>query len=1338
MHAGTRTTNANRAHDERGLRSQDQRSKELKMANRKPTRKARSLRAAIVYSTLATMIVPQGEALAQVTDIATAPLASSSTALVKPNILFVLDDSGSMSWSHMPDSIFDDPGQAVNWQVTAEGGLGWTGLLDKVGYRNHLCNTIYYNPNIKYLPPRKANGASHPNALFTDAEEDPYTQPGSNKVDLGSKFRAFTDKTCWNSGQSCSNYYDEKEQAAYYYRWKGTGSPVDAKFTNLRTGECAKKLSSIGSNWEKVTVSASSGPGGTDERTNFANWYQYYRTRMYTMKAAATRAFIQLGSQYRVGMITINPGSDVSSDKYLKIADFDTTQKAAWWDTLFKQEANGGTPLRQALARAGRHFAGYQDGINKGMDGDPVQYSCQQNFTILTTDGYWNGSGGVQLNGSTSIGNHDNTLSDQNSPRPIWDGSTTSASITTTTTVTYFQNNKRSDGVTNCNGSRRSNWRQTKTDTVTTSMSGTIALGSTTSTNTTNAIYDECKNPPGPNLPSGVALNTPVVTTATSSSGGTAASTNSLSDVAQYYYITDLRTSSTKPTGALGKDVTSNNVPSGGTGAEDDKAAWQHMTTFTLGLGLTGQLLYQSDYISATTGDFSSIRTGAKNWPVPVADSPTALDDLWHTAVNGRGQFFSASNPDSVVAGLVEALTGINARVASASAAATSNLEPVAGDNFAYTASYMTAEWTGELTAKTIDLTTGIVSTTPVWSAQTKLDKKVGKFCDNRTVYLFRGSVTNKLTDFKWNTQACDGAGAPTGSSITTLDSTEQGYFGDTVVKLFSHYGSMTDGTSGTVNQRSAAAGANLVNFLRGQSGNEGFIANDLTKLYRNRPHVLGDIVNAQPVFVKAPFAQYNDAGYGAFKSAQASRTPMVYTAANDGQLHAFYAGTSVTDTQGGEEAWSFIPTMVIDKLWKLADNNYANLHDYYTDGTPSVGDVYDAAAGAWKTILVAGLNGGGRGYYALDITNPASPKGLWEFKQGACYNPASSLPQSTDCNLGYSFGNPIMSKIAWSGYSEGRWVVFVTSGYNNVSGDANDGKGYLYALDAVTGDILFKLGTGVGTAAKPSGLGKINNWVNDTVTNNYTDRVYGVDLLGNIWRFDVNDSYGAAGREAQLVATVKDPSGNTQPLTTKPELAEVGSPPGPYIYVATGRYLGGTDIGNSQKQTIYAIRDDLGSTTLSDVRGTLIGRTVSTATTSGVTYRTVSCSYNCTATTDKGWFVDLPDTGERVNVDPKLQLGTLIVASNVPQNTECAIGGYSYLNFLDYKTGLAVSTAVNKSIGYKVADSLAVGLNVVRLPGGKTVVIVTTSDSKQTTGEAPVAPPGPGGRRISWRELVR
>jgi acetylornithine deacetylase/succinyl-diaminopimelate desuccinylase-like protein len=80
----------------------------------------------------------------------------------------------------------------------------------------------------------------------------------------------------------------------------------------------------------------------------------------------------------------------------------------------------------------------------------------------------------------------------------------------------------------------------------------------------------------------------PAVTTETltSSSGG---SSGSLADVAAYYYLTDLRAAGS--TGALGTDVgTDNNVPSGGSGVEDDSARHQHMTTFTMGLGLAGTL----------------------------------------------------------------------------------------------------------------------------------------------------------------------------------------------------------------------------------------------------------------------------------------------------------------------------------------------------------------------------------------------------------------------------------------------------------------------------------------------------------------------------------------------------------------------------------------------------------------------------------------------------------------------------------------------------------------------------------------------------------------------------
>ena len=1219
-------------------------------------------------------------AQAALTDIAPIPLASSSTDIVKPNILFTLDNSGSMEWGFMPDDIEN--------------------RFDTTGYKSHLCNTVYYNPAITYVPPKNADGTDFANAVFTNAIYNGF-DPSSSTRNLSNNYIAFDNTTSRSHGSDTA-------QAAYYYVWSGSGTPNSGS-TSATTG-CWPASSSSAThttgNWTKRLVSATSGPGGTDERQNFANWYSYYRTRMLMMKTATGRAFSNIGENFRVGFITINPGSPVSSSRYLEVNDFTATQKSDWYTKLYSQVGNGSTPLREALSRAGRHFAGIQTGINSGMTGDPMQYSCQQNFSILTTDGFWNSNAGMKLDGS-AIGNQDGNIATM--PRPLFDGAMDTVTLRTTTVT-------QSHITTNCSGGGRQRIRTVTTITTT----PVIPPGPASSTtSTTNASTATCANPPAP-----LQDPNPLITTETLTSTSGTASSNTLADVAAYYYNTDLRGAGS--IGALGLDVgTDNNVPADpSNNPENDTAKHQHMTTFTMGLGLAGTLKFTPNYkdtSSNNTSDFPALRLGTLRWPNPAADQPTALDDLWHAAVNGRGQFFSAADPNSVVESLSNALAGVNARVASAAAAATSNLEPVAGDNFAYTASYKTVEWFGELEAREINLVTGIVNTTPAWSARAKLDAKTKNACDNRVIKLFRSSATatNKLVDFKWNTQSCDGSGNPTGSSVTGLDSSEQAFFGATQVTALSQFPTMTDGSSGTANQRALAKDANLVNFLRGQRGLEGFTPNDAAALYRTRTSVLGDIVNAQPVFVRAPFADFQDAGYVAFKSANANRTPMVYVSANDGMLHAFYAGTSPTDPQGGEEAWAFIPTMMLPELHKLADNNYGALHRYYVDGTPTAGDVFDTAASAWKTILVGGFNGGGKGYYALDITDPANPKGLWEFKHDPVCS-ATPTGQTSDCHLGLSYGNPQISKLA-----DGRWVVFVTSGYNNVNSPAatGDGQGYLYVLNAITGQIIYKISTGVGDATTPSGLGKINTFVLDTAVNNTAEHLYGGDLLGNVWRFEVN-----ASQVANRLATLTDPANNPQPITTKPELAEFGSPPVKHVFVSTGRLLGSSDLASTQVQTVWGIKDQ--GITVTNPRSSLSQLTI----TQNGDIRSISCVTNCT--TNGGWYADLPITGERVNIDMKLQLGALTVASNIPQNTACTIGGISFLNFFDARNGLQIAGSPN--FGSKLSDSLAVGINVVRLPDGRTVVIATTSDASQKTSEAPIPPGDPQGRRTSWRELVQ
>src|SRR5690606_21197361 len=122
----------------------------------------------------------------------------------------------------------------------------------------------------------------------------------------------------------------------------------------------------------------------------------------------------------------------------------------------------------------------------------------------------------------------------------------------------------------------------------------------------------------------------------------------------------------------------------------------------------------------------------------------------------------------------------------------------------------------------------------------------------------------------------------------------------------------------------------------------------------------------------------------------------------------------------------------------------------YFADGPLTVADICtNVNAGTklcqsdeyWRTILIGGLNKGGCGNYALDVTNPNEPQPLWEV----------SADSPNMQNLGFSYGNPVVAK-----NKEGKWVVMFSSGYNNIpngcTADKGDGNGHIYVLDAESG----------------------------------------------------------------------------------------------------------------------------------------------------------------------------------------------------------------------------------------------------------------------------------------------
>lgn len=678
----------------------------------------------------------------------------------------------------------------------------------------------------------------------------------------------------------------------------------------------------------------------------------------------------------------------------------------------------------------------------------------------------------------------------------------------------------------------------------------------------------------------------------------------------------------------------------------------------------------------------------------------------------GTGAALPANDATAFSNAITKISDDITAKVGASAAVAVANGYVTSLDNASFATSYNSGTWTGDIDSFAIDVTTGIPSTISLWSggsARTQLDARTAA---NRFLATSVDPAVARTGGRQFQSSTATG-----GTVVTTLSAAQQTL----------------------LNSPSATDGASVLAYLRGDRSGE------TAGTYRPRVHLLGDMINGEPVLVRAPSAGYADAGYSDFASSNASRTRMLFQGANDGMLHAFVAST-------GAESWAYVPNLLMGSLNNLSSKT-AFTHQYYVDGTPVAGDVdfKNVAGGSgsvdWRTILVGGLGKGGRGYFALDITSPVAAseadlasKVLWEFPSSITDLTARNAAK---LNMGFSYGKPIIVKTNAKG-----WVVLVTSGYNNGTnngtnaGDSGgDGMGHVYVINPKTGDLLKDIVTTgcTGTpASNPCGLAHLSAYVANGVDNT-AEYVYGGDLKGNVWRFDFTGNSVASWSVAKF-AELKDAGGATQPITTAPELALVGAQR--MVYVGTGLYLGPTDIpgstganaSSSQTQSMYGLKDVLTSTLPTPLRSTLQQQTfTTTGTTRTATNNTVNYS------TQNGWYIDFPTTGERVNTDPTIAVGALIFTTNIPSGVVCQPGGSSWEYFINLKTGGPVDYSTDRySPGVFLGNALASRPVLIQLPSAKVVSLVRSSDAKTIEKDVPVAPPGGIKRRISWRELFK
>ncbi len=654
-----------------------------------------------------------------------------------------------------------------------------------------------------------------------------------------------------------------------------------------------------------------------------------------------------------------------------------------------------------------------------------------------------------------------------------------------------------------------------------------------------------------------------------------------------------------------------------------------------------------------------------------------------HAAWNGRGEFLSARDPASVGEALTKATSTIAERGKTTSAGAGFNTPRLTTDSLIFQTELDTTDWSGDLKAFKVN-PDGTLEETPEWSAAEILDD------DTLTNPTQRVILTRDATDgvtFEWAnlTAAQQSDLCETTTTCTAVEET----LGQLRLAFLRGDRSCEDADV----DPGCPSGVDF----------EGDPANDDLVL-RQRGSRLGDIVSSGPVVVGAPALSWPSTGntffptasgetYAEFRNSNSGRTPVVYVGANDGMLHGF----RVSD---GEELFAYIPSVLFstaptEGLHYLTDTSYA--HRFYVDRTPAISDVYipTTALGAdddWRTVAVGGLGAGGRGLYALDITDPAlftptisttnaANTVMWEFTS------------AMDAELGYTLSQPVIAMM-----NNGEWAAIVGSGYNDTGANLNAHLFIIFLKEGLDGtwdeasDDYVKIEVPIASPTERNGLS--SPAVADLDGNGTIDRVYAGDLLGNLWVFDLSDTtvnnWVVAGSGTPLFQ-----AGSTQPITVKPQIAKHPSQgdisdgtsddnqPNIMVYLGTGQYLTEADKSTTTTQAFYGVwdRGDFGLTTANLQQQTF---EADFADNSVVTDLAVDW------TTKFGWYLNLPDSGERVVTDATLRGGIVFFNSLIPLSSitnPCEGGGSGFLYALAMENGGRPDSPVFDVNGDAVVD---------------------------------------------------
>jgi hypothetical protein len=485
----------------------------------------------------------------------------------------------------------------------------------------------------------------------------------------------------------------------------------------------------------------------------------------------------------------------------------------------------------------------------------------------------------------------------------------------------------------------------------------------------------------------------------------------------------------------------------------------------------------------------------------------------------------------------------------------------------------------------------------------------------------------------------------------------------------------------------------------------------------------LGDFINSIPVIVGDPPFHYRFDGYPAFKPV---REPMVYIGSNDGALHGFSLET-------GEEKWAFVPLNLQDKLNRANEPqfNYCGeeyCHQFFVDGSPRVGDIYDGSH--WKTILVCGEGQGGDAYFALDITSGIINEGdypgqyLWQFRDDADLSYLEDEVDNdsdgtideadeADSQLGETGAKVSIDRIAHGGDNT-IWGVFFGSG--SALTNPEDKQAYVYGIAANDKTPLWQRDGLDINRIKLSDSQLVNDAASPVMTVDFqgdyiSDALYVGNRYGTLYRvsdigkeknpmitklFDFNPSHSWAG-----INPISAEPAYAHGMKTETENYPI------WVYFGTGEYKTQADKANMELQYFLGLKDnpDLancylypfagGTTDPSDpdICGDLVALEAKyvkgeVSMEEGVAEEKQVRYIDGTNTENRSWVIKLYNGqadfngpmllgSERVITQPLAVGGVVFFTTYIPDLDVCNGNGKTWLFAVDYHTGGALANPV-------------------------------------------------------------